>query len=138
MNYVAQPEDKFALNDIMPRVGPWDKYTIMWGYKEIPGATTPDDERPTLEQWIAHAGHDSVVSLLGRTIAFGGYGTLSEAVGDADPVKSTGLGFKNIARVMDYVADGRHAPRRGQRAAQGALRSHRRPVGDRSRPRRRR
>ena len=35
---------------------------------------------------------------------FGGYGTLSEAVGDADPVKSTGLGFKNIARVMGYVA----------------------------------
>ena len=36
--------------------------------------------------------------------AFGGYGTQSEAVGDADPVKSTGLGFKNIARVMSYVA----------------------------------
>ena len=29
MNYVAQPEDKLALDDILPRVGPWDKYTIM-------------------------------------------------------------------------------------------------------------
>ena len=28
----------------------------------------------------------------------------SEAVGDADPVKSTRLGFKNIERVMGYVA----------------------------------
>jgi hypothetical protein len=36
--------------------------------------------------------------------AFGQYGTLSEAVGDADPVKSTGLGFKNIERVMTHVA----------------------------------
>ena len=36
---------------------------------------------------------------------FGGYGTQSEAVGDADPVKATGLGFKNIARVMGYVAE---------------------------------
>jgi hypothetical protein len=35
--------------------------------------------------------------------AYGQYGTLNEAVGDADPVKSTGLGFKNIERVMNYV-----------------------------------
>ena len=38
MNYVAQPEDKIPLDDILPRVGPWDKYSIMWGYKEIPNA----------------------------------------------------------------------------------------------------
>ena len=44
--------------------------------------------------------------------AFGGYGTLSEAVGDADPVKSTGLGFKNIARVMGYVAPAGTRPAR--------------------------
>ena len=31
------------------------------------------------------------------------YGTLNEAVGDADPVKSTRLGFKNIARVIGYI-----------------------------------
>ena len=37
MNYVAQPEDQLPLEDILPRIGPWDKYTIMWGYKEIPG-----------------------------------------------------------------------------------------------------
>jgi Met-zincin len=35
--------------------------------------------------------------------AFGQYGTLNEAVGDADPVKSTRLGFKNIARVVGYI-----------------------------------
>ena len=35
--------------------------------------------------------------------AFGGVGTQSEAVGDADPVKSTGNGFKNIQRVMGYI-----------------------------------
>ncbi|MEO8624027.1 MAG: zinc-dependent metalloprotease, partial [bacterium] len=35
---------------------------------------------------------------------FGGYGTLSEAVGDGDPVKSTALGFKNLQRVVGYVA----------------------------------
>ena len=41
-----------ALEDIIPRVGPYDKWAIMWGYKPIPGARTPDEERPTLEKWI--------------------------------------------------------------------------------------
>jgi len=103
MNYVAQPEDKIPLDDILPRVGPWDKYSIMWGYKEIPNAKTPDDERPTLEAWSRMQDTVPWYRFSGGN-AFGGYGTLSEAVGDADPVKSSGLGFKNIARVMNYVA----------------------------------
>ena len=32
-NYVAQPEDGIALADLVPRIGPYDKYAIMWGYK---------------------------------------------------------------------------------------------------------
>ncbi len=103
MNYVAQPEDHVALDDLLPRVGPWDKYSIMWGYKEIPNARTPEDEKATLENWSRM--QDSVPWYrFSAGNPFGGYGTLSEAVGDADPVKSTGLGFKNIARVMTYVA----------------------------------
>ena len=103
MNYVAQPEDKLALDDILPRVGPWDKYSIMYGYKEIPGAKGPDGERPTLERWIRMQDTIPWYRFSGGN-AFGQYGTLPEAVGDADPVKATGLGFKNIARVMTYVA----------------------------------
>jgi hypothetical protein len=37
--------------------------------------------------------------------AYGATGTQSEAVGDADPVKATTLGFKNIQRVMGYLKD---------------------------------
>ncbi len=103
MNYVAQPEDHVALDDLLPRVGPWDKYSIMWGYKEISNARTPEDERATLEKWSDM--QDSIPWYrFSAGNPFGGYGTLSEAVGDGDPVKSTGLGFKNIARVMNYVA----------------------------------
>ena len=101
MNYVAQPEDKIPVSDITPRVGPWDKYTIMWGYKEIP-AETADDERATLEQWSRMQDSVPWYRFSGNN-AFGQYGTLNEAVGDADPVKSTRLGFKNIARVIGYI-----------------------------------
>jgi hypothetical protein len=103
MNYVAQPEDHLAVADIIPRIGPWDKYSIMWGYKEIPSARTPADENATLEKWTRM--QDTIPWYrFSAGNAFGGYGTQSEAVGDADPVKSTGLGFKNIERVMGYVA----------------------------------
>jgi Met-zincin/Domain of unknown function (DUF5117)/Domain of unknown function (DUF5118) len=103
-NYVAQPEDKIDVNDLGPKVGPYDKYAIMWGYKPIPGARTPDQERPTLEQWARM--QDTVPWFrFSANNDFGGYGTLSEAVGDADPVKSTTLGYKNLKRVVGYVYD---------------------------------
>jgi hypothetical protein len=102
-NYVAQPEDSIPIANLVPTVGPYDKYAIMWGYKPIPNARTTEAERPQLEQW----------ALMQDTIPwyrfsafneFGATGTQSEAVGDADPVKSTTLGFRNLRRVVDYVS----------------------------------
>ena len=101
-NYVAQPEDGIAIADLTPKVGPYDKYAIMWGYKPIPGAKTSDDERATLNTWSKM--QDTIPWYrFSANNAFGGTGTQSEAVGDADPVKSSGLGFKNIQRVMSYL-----------------------------------
>lgn len=101
-NYVAQPEDKIPLEDIIPRIGPYDKFAISWGYKPIPGATTPAAEKPTLDQWARV--QDTVPWFrFSENNEFGGFGTLTEAVGDADPVKSTALGFKNLERVVNYI-----------------------------------
>jgi hypothetical protein len=103
-NYVAQPEDNIPVEHLVPRVGPYDKYAIMWGYTPIPGAAAPDQEKPTLEQWSRM--QDTIPWYrFSSNNAFGATGTQSEAVGDADPVKSTGLGFRNIRRVVDYIAD---------------------------------
>ncbi|MGI9043409.1 MAG: zinc-dependent metalloprotease [Gemmatimonadaceae bacterium] len=108
-NYVAQPEDGIALTDLIPRVGPWDEYAIMWGYKPIPGARTPDQERPQLEQWARM--QDTIPWYrFSAGNEFGATGTQSEAVGDADPVKSTGLGFRNIQRVVGYIASAATIP----------------------------
>ena len=101
-NYVAQPEDGLDLEDIVPRVGPYDKYAIMWGYKPVPGARTSDEERATLDQW-ARLQEATPWFRFSANNEFGGYGTQSEAVGDADPVKSTALGYKNLARVVGYI-----------------------------------
>jgi hypothetical protein len=101
-NYVAQPEDNIAVADIVPRIGPYDKYAIMWGYTPIPNAGTSDQERPTLDQWSRM--QDTIPWYRFSENNEGGYGTQSEAVGDADPVKSTGLGFRNLRRVVTYIS----------------------------------
>jgi hypothetical protein len=74
----------------------------MWGYKPIPGARTPEQERPTLESWARM--QDTIPWYrFSANNEFGAYGTQSEAVGDADPVKSTTLGFRNLGRVVNYI-----------------------------------
>src|SRR5437773_2385303 len=49
-NYVAQPEDKIDPADLIPRVGPYDKFATMWGYKPVDGASTPDAEKKYVGQ----------------------------------------------------------------------------------------
>lgn len=108
-NYVAQPEDNIPVQYLLPTVGPYDKYAIMWGYKPIPNAKTPDAERTTLEQWSRM--QDTIPWYrFSANNAYGAYGTQSEAVGDADPVKATTLGFKNIERVMGYLQNATTSP----------------------------
>jgi hypothetical protein len=98
-NYVAQPEDGIPPADLIPKIGPYDLWATMWGYKPIPGARTPDDESKTLDEWARQ--QDATPWLRFSTAGSGGSdpGELTEAVGDADAVKSTTLGLKNLERV---------------------------------------
>src|SRR5690349_10410081 len=50
-NYVAQPEDNIPVEDLVPRIGPYDTWAIKWGYSPIAGVKTADDEKPTLDAW---------------------------------------------------------------------------------------
>ncbi|HXC26296.1 MAG TPA: zinc-dependent metalloprotease, partial [Gemmatimonadaceae bacterium] len=100
-NYVAQPEDSIALADLIPRIGPYDLFSIHWGYTPIPTVATTDAERPTLDLWARE--QDTVPWYRFSEDNAGGYGTLSEAVGDANPVQSTGYGIKNIRRVLGFL-----------------------------------
>lgn len=104
-NYVAQPEDGIPLDYLIPKVGPYDEFALHWGYAPIPGARTPDEERPTLDEWARR--QDEFPWLRFSTADAGGTdpGNLTEAVGDADAVKSTTYGMMNLARVMDMMLD---------------------------------
>jgi hypothetical protein len=103
-NYVAQPEDKIPVADLIPGIGPYDSYAIHWGYTPIPGAKTADGEKAVLDSWSRE--QDKTPWLrFADDAAIGGSdpGEQSEAVGDADAVKSTALGIKNLERVANML-----------------------------------
>ena len=101
-NYVAQPEDGIPLADLKPRVGPYDIFAIKWGYMPLPNARSADGERPALDElareqdtkpWLRFAGDGGTSDPRRETVA----------VGDDDPVKSTGFGIKNIKRLVPML-----------------------------------
>lgn len=102
-NYVAQPEDGIAVEDLVPRIGPYDTWATKWGYAPIEGAKTFEDEKPTLNKWARE--QDEKPWLRFNTAESNGAdpGEESEAVGDADAVKATALGVKNLQRVAKML-----------------------------------
>ncbi|MGH7606133.1 MAG: zinc-dependent metalloprotease [Gemmatimonadales bacterium] len=96
-NYVAQPGDSAEL---MPKIGAWDYYAIDWGYRRIPVARRPQDERPVLDSlarlqdtqpWLRFGNPDGIDPR-----------TQTEALGD-DPVKATRYGLANIKRLVPML-----------------------------------
>jgi hypothetical protein len=104
-NYVAQPEDGLDPADLIPKIGPYDKWATMWGYKPIPGANTPDAERSTLDAWARQ--QDQTPWYRFTTAQAGGSDPFNqtEAVGDADAVQATTLGLKNLERVANMLLE---------------------------------
>ncbi|MFN3649825.1 MAG: zinc-dependent metalloprotease [Armatimonadota bacterium] len=97
-NYVAQPGDGARL---IPMIGPYDKFAIEWGYKPIPSAETPDDEKSTLDA-IAARQLSNPHLRFGHEASSEDPGRQTEDLG-ADPVEATELGLKNLSRVLDYL-----------------------------------
>ena len=109
-NYVAQPEDKIDPADLIPKIGPYDNFSILWGYKPVSGATTPDEEKKTLDEWACV--QEKTPWLRFSTAGANGSdpGDETEAVGDADAVKATALGLKNLERVSGYLLKATEKP----------------------------
>jgi hypothetical protein len=98
-NYVAQPGD--GVERFIRGIGPYDHYAVEWGYRVIPGAATPDDERATLDRWIRDRADD-------RTYRFGAGSfdpdNQTEDIGD-DPVRASTFGIMNLKRVMPNLPE---------------------------------
>jgi hypothetical protein len=102
-NYVAQPEDGIALEDLVPKIGPYDIWATHWGYAPIAGVRTPDDERTTLDQWAREQDAKPWLRFSTSDAGSSDPRNNTEAVGDDDAVRATGLGLKNIKRLVPML-----------------------------------
>ncbi|CAL2076148.1 Zinc-dependent metalloprotease [Tenacibaculum sp. 190524A05c] len=101
-NYVAQPEDKGVA--MMPNIGPYDKYSINWGYRPILDKTAKE-EKPILNSWIRKRagnpvyrfGHQQVVNIIDPS-------SQTEDIGD-DAIKASTYGIKNLKRILPRLEE---------------------------------
>lgn len=97
-NYVAQPGDEGVRWVRM--LGPYDSYAINWGYRYIPDANSPEEEKSTLDAWINEKAGDPVY-LFGGSNRFDP-SSQTESVGD-DPVKASTYGLNNLKIVAENL-----------------------------------
>jgi hypothetical protein len=113
-NYVAQPEDAIDPVDLFPKIGPYDKFAIGWGYRPVAGARTPDAEKTMLDQWAREQDTKPFLRFTTEVNNSSDPGESPETpdtaavqlpgpVGDSDAVASSTLGLKNLARVSDML-----------------------------------
>ncbi|MAD97922.1 MAG: zinc-dependent metalloprotease [Flavobacteriaceae bacterium] len=96
-NYVAQPGDEGVA--LMPNIGPYDKYSINWGYRPILDKTAKE-EKPILNKWIEEKAGDPMYRF-GHQQAGGVVDPSSqtEDIGD-DAMKASNYGIANLKRIM--------------------------------------
>lgn len=103
-NYIAQPGDGVT-NYLPPHLGVYDKYAIMWGYKPIYDAATPEEERPTLDRWIREKQDDPRYTYGPQQIlSTADYTAQTEDLGD-DPVMASRYGIENLKRTVAHLFD---------------------------------
>ena len=100
-NYIAQPGD--GVTRFVRKIGPYDHYAINWGYRIIPEAKDPEDEKPILDEWIEDRAGDPMYR-------FGPVGPnfspeiQTEDLGD-DPVRASRYGISNLKRVLPNLPE---------------------------------
>lgn len=99
-NYVAQPEDGFtSITQFSPKVGEYDKWSIEWGYRPIPGADSPDAERARLNAMIIEKADDPRFYFGRQTANKIDPRSQNEDLSN-DPIEASRLGLKNLERIV--------------------------------------
>lgn len=107
-NYAAQPGDGVPPER---RMGLWDQFAVLWGYRPIIGAESPEDELETLNEWIVERSDKPwfrfASAQFGMDVEWDPY-RMTEGISD-DPVEAAVLGMKNleivVGNLMDWVLE---------------------------------
>jgi hypothetical protein len=99
-NHVAQPGD--GVIHFIPRIGEYDVWAIIYGYKLIPNAPSADAEKPTLNGWVRERADNPVYRYgLQRSNTFDPTAQ-TEDLGD-NAVVSGELGIANLKRIVPQL-----------------------------------
>ncbi|MDL2145319.1 zinc-dependent metalloprotease [Flavobacterium tructae] len=95
-NYIAQPGDKNIR--FIRKMGAYDHYALNWGYRVIPNAKSPQDEKATLDKWILDKAGNPLYKFGKQSSAFDPT-SQTEDIGN-NSMKASTYGLKNL----EYVA----------------------------------
>lgn len=103
-NFVAQPGDlERGVSLTPPVLGVYDIYAINWGYRLVPGATTPQSEKPTLDKWIAEKAHDPMYAFGAQQVFATIDPTAQSEDLSNDHFKSADYAIKNLKVIMQNL-----------------------------------
>lgn len=104
-NYIAQPEDTGVA--IYPKIGPYDKWAVKWGYTYFPDAHSPDDERTTLDTWTLERAGDPLYRFGKQTYNPIDPRSQAEDLGD-NAMKASAYGIQNLQRILPKLVEWTH------------------------------
>jgi hypothetical protein len=96
-NFVAQPDDQNV--SLHPAIGDYDKHAINWGYRWIPQAKTPDEEKQVLNKWITERADNSVYFFGRQTFNPIDPRSQTEDLGN-NAMKASEYGLANLKRIV--------------------------------------
>ena len=101
-NYIAQPED--GVTNYYPAIGEYDNWSIIYGYKPIPEASTAEEERLILNNWVK-ARADDPIYRYGRQRFIPVDPTAQTEDLSNDAVEASTLGVMNLKRIVPELIE---------------------------------
>ena len=103
-NYVAQPGDGIALEDLVPRLGEYDLFAIEWGYRYFPEMKDEQEEKAYLRAWTTRQRTENERRFFGTEYDARNPRCQSEDLGDNN-MKANELGMENLKRIVKNITD---------------------------------
>jgi len=101
-NYVAQPEDGDV--GLHPQIGPYDYWSIIYGYKPLLDAETAEEEHQILNEWIKERADDPLYRYGQQRGNPQDPTSQTEDLGD-DAVKASEYGIANLKRILPQLME---------------------------------
>lgn len=103
-NYAAQPEDGIAPEDLIPRIGDYDRFAIEWGYRYLPQFDDPKEEQKYLRDWTTKQRKANPRVAFGTEIDPEDPRFQAEDLSD-NTIAANVLGVKNLKETMRHIEE---------------------------------